>query len=406
MNVILRLVLMLVMPVLAGGFYLAFDFWNVNRMAKYGDGDGVTVGEYISGWVSFGSAMNEDTAAGKGVALPTELLAMLPKAPEGWTVAPSAATDLDDYLPKGTDKKVKKYVKAVVADRSGRGLAQARQTYRNGTDIVVFELVRYPDIIFTSFAAMDMKFTLQMTGTEFQGRSFMTVRGMEIKEDVLPGDVGLRYFVGDISDQIWLRVVTSETMTDEGLLRFFETLHVPAMAADVIEKQEGMGELPLIVLASVIDDQTRAALETEQAEQTTRLAEERAAKEAEQKAEEQAAAEAAQGEDDGSMFSGVTESIFGGGDSADTPLADRQSRQEALVEAAQSGDAAAVGALAAMEFDAIAKEMGQAGAEGASPPTGAAAFGGTKKGGKSTIKVGTGGCGDRAGGGKFCTVGN
>lgn len=403
MNVILRLVMMLLMPMLFGGFYLAFDFWNVNRMAKMGDGDGVTVGEYISGWVSFGGAISQGGADAKGAAVPTELLAMLPNAPEGWTVRPSEPTDMDAYLPEGTNEKVQNYVKAVVAPRSGRGLDQVRQTYENGADIVVFEVLRYPNIIFTSFAAMEMKFTLQMTGTEFSGARFMTVRGMEIMEDVLPGDVGVRYFMGDISDQIWVRVLASKPMTDEALLPFFETLHVPAMAASVIEKQDGMGEVPVIVLASVIDDQTRAALEAEREEMETRFAEERAKKEEELKAEEAAAAKAAEGES-GSMFGGLKSSIFGKGEKDSAPM-DQKARQEALVEAAKSGNAAEVGALVGMEFNAIAEELGKANPGGGSKSAGAAAFGSGSKS-ASKISVGTGGCSDRAGGGKFCSVGN
>lgn len=287
---VMRLILALFFPLLFGAGYLAFDYWNVNRMAKHGDGDGVTVSEYLGGWVSLAGAVG---AAGEdGPALPGELAGMLPKAPEGWSVRPTEPGDVDAFLPTGADEKAVKLIRAVVNEREGNGLRQVRQTYQKGSRTVVVELVRYPDFIFTSFGAMALKMELQMSGAEFRGRDFMTVRGMEINEDVLPEGIALRYLVGDVADQIWVRVLAPRTMTDQELLPFFETLHVPAMNANVVEQVAGMGEVPVIVLASVIDEQTRLAREAERdAEKAAREAE-RAAREAEMAAEAAAEAEA------------------------------------------------------------------------------------------------------------------
>ncbi len=259
-------------------------------MAKHGDGDGVTVGEYLGGWLSIADAIGGSD--GEAPALPGELAGMMPKTPEGWTVRPTEPGDVDAFLPAGADEKAVRLIRAVVNERDGNGLRQVRQTYQNGARTVVVELVRYPDFIFTSFGAMALKMELQMSGAEFRGRDFMTVRGMEIHEDVLPEAIGLRYLVGDVADQIWVRVLAPRTMTDQELLPFFETLHVPAMNANVVEKVAGMGEVPVIVLASVIDEQTRAAREAERdAEKAAREAE-RAAREAEMAAEAAAEAEA------------------------------------------------------------------------------------------------------------------
>ncbi len=284
----------LLFPLIFAGGYLAFDFWMVNR-SRWQEGDGVSVTEYLSGWLSLGGAVSAAvTDDPDAPALPGDLAAMLPKPPEGWTVRPAEPADADAFIDKGADKKAADYVRAVLKDRSGKGLEQVRQTYQNGGKTVVFELVRYPDFIFTSFAAMHLKFELQMSGPEFRPTDFMTVRGLEMREDLLPDGIAMRYFVGDVSDQIWVRVLASRGLADEDMLAFFQTLHVPAMNARVVEKVAGMGEVPVIVLASVIDAETRAARESEQAAEAERLAEERAKAEAEMA--EQAAAEEAKQE--------------------------------------------------------------------------------------------------------------
>ncbi len=286
----LRLVMAIFFPVLFGMGYLAFDFWNANRMARYGDGDGITVGEYVSGWLSFADVVNgsdEDATA-----LPAELAGMMPKTPAGWTVRPTEPGDVDAFLPAGAEEKAVKMVRAVVTAREGNGLRQIKQTYQNGPRTVVVELLRYPDFIFTSFAATALKMELQMSGMEFESRSFMTVRGLEIREDRMPEEIGLRYLVGNVGSQIWVRVLAPRSMTDEELLPFFETLHVPAMNANVVEKVAGMGDVPVIVLASVIEEETRAAMQAEREAEQARLEAERAAREAEAAAAAEAEAEA------------------------------------------------------------------------------------------------------------------
>ncbi len=64
----LRLVMAIFFPLVFATGYLAFDFWNVNRMAKHGDGDGVTVGEYLGGWLSIADAIGGSD--GEAPALP------------------------------------------------------------------------------------------------------------------------------------------------------------------------------------------------------------------------------------------------------------------------------------------------------------------------------------------------
>ncbi len=282
----------LILPVFGLGAYLAFDYWNVNRMARGGEGDGVSVTEYLSGWLSLADALS----AGDAGDMPQELAAMLPAPPPGWTVQPTEPADLDALVPAmaETEAGMKRLaeVRAIAAGREGNGIRDARLTYRNGARTVVFEVMRYPDFIFTSFAAMQLKMELQMGSLGDGARRFLTVRGMEFVEKDLPEGYGLRYFEGNLSAQVWVRVLASTPMTDEDLLPFFQTLHVPALNGQVIEQVAGMGEVPVIVLASALAAEDRARWEAARDAEALRLAGDRAARAAEEEAARAAEAQA------------------------------------------------------------------------------------------------------------------
>jgi len=281
------LMIKLMVPVIGVCGYFAFDFYMANKFARTGDGDGVSIGEYISGIVPGVAAI------GVGVEtppeMPTELAAMLPKAPEGWAIRPTEPGDIAAYMPENVDEKTSRYVAAVVNPRGGNGTEEARFTYTNGPKLVVFEAVRHPNFIFTSFGATQLKMELQFTTSRYSGSDFMTVRGMEFTEDLLPEEAGLRYFFGSVSSQIWIRVLATRSMTDMDLLPFFETLHVPAINANVIDKVVGMGEVPVIVLASAMDAERRAAREAEKGTGKLSRAQEREQKKAERDAKRAAA---------------------------------------------------------------------------------------------------------------------
>ena len=281
------LMIKLMVPVIGVCGYFVFDFYMANKFARMGDGDGISVGEYIAGIVPGVEAI------GVGVEtppeMPTNLADMLPKAPEGWAIRPTEPGDIAVYLTENVDEKVKRYVGAVVAPRGGNGTEEARFTYTNGSKLVVFEAVRHPNFIFTSFGATQLKMELQFTSSLYRGSDFMTVRGMEFTEDLLPEEAGLRYFFGNVSSQIWIRVLATRSMTDMDMLPFFETLHVPAINASVVEKVSGMGDVPVIVLASAMDAERRAAREAEKGTGKLSRAQERERKKAERAAEKAAA---------------------------------------------------------------------------------------------------------------------
>lgn len=301
-----RLIGFLVMLVVGLGGYLAIDYNMAKRWAGTEDSEGLTFTEYLSGFSKRIGGLAASSGNAKG--LPTELAAMLPKPPEGWTLREAAKDDLDGFLPKkrgSVPKKALAYLEGIVSPASGK-VDSVAMTYEKGDQKVVFQLVRYPNIIFTSFAAMQQRFELQMRTAEFSGTQFMTVRGLDVSEDLLPEEVRARLFFADVGAQIHLRVLAPQRMKDKDLVPFFQTLHVAAMNADVVDKQEGLGEVPVIVLASVLDEASRAAYEADLAQRTAEM--EADAEQERLEAEEKAAAEAARAESEdkgGGLFGGL-----------------------------------------------------------------------------------------------------
>lgn len=246
--------------------YLAFDYTMVNRSIVATGAEPISFFTYVKGWTGMVAILAQgdgDAAEGAVAPPPATLVAMLPKAPQGWTLRPTEEADAQPFLTPGLGEKERALVLSATLPETGKGVERAAQTYQNGARQVVVELVRYPDIIFTSLAAMAQKMQLQMASLDVAGKDFMAVRGLEVREARLGSDAAARVFLADVGGQIHLRVLAPATMSDEELLTLFETLNVPAMNADVIEKVAGLGEVPVIVLASVIDSETRKAREAE-----------------------------------------------------------------------------------------------------------------------------------------------
>jgi hypothetical protein len=281
---VFRLLMVLFFALGGVGGYLAFDFHMAKQKAAQSDVGVLTFPEYLNGLAQkFSNSASASDGVRKG--LPTELADMLPTAPEGWAVRPTAPEDAAGFMAKkasDTPQDAAKYVENVTKPRSGKGLDQAAMTYEKGDRRVVFQIVRFPDSIFTSFAEMQQRMELQSVGPQFQSTDFMTVRGLDVTEDLLPKGMRARYFMADIGAQIQIRVVASKRMSDEDLLPFFETLHVKAMNASVVEKKEGLGDVPVIVLASALGKDMRAAYEADKkARDAAEAAERQAAREEE-----------------------------------------------------------------------------------------------------------------------------
>lgn len=281
----LRLIGFLAMLSIGGSGLLALDYSMLRQQAIAEDGDSPTVGEYLGG-LSGRIASFVSSSATPG--LPTALEDMLPKPPEGWTVRPALGEDVTVFLPRNRgdgEPKARDLIRNVVTARVSGAAEVVILTYERGERRVIVKAVRYPDDVFTSPKAMQRRFDLQMTGAEYRGLPVMTVRGLDVTEEMLPDGMRGRLFLADVGGQIHLRVLTPRRMTDAELLPFFETLHVKAMNAVVVDKSAGLGDIPVIVLASELGRADRDAYDADRAA--------RAANKAARAREARAAAEAA-----------------------------------------------------------------------------------------------------------------
>lgn len=308
----IRLIGSLILFAIMAGGYLYFDFRMSAKWAGREDAEGLTFREYVSGLTDRIAGLS---GAANAAGMPTRLADMLPKPPEGWTVRAATPDDVKPFLPKSTqkaDRKALASLERMVEPSAGSGTETVTLAYVKGDRTVLVRAVRYPNIIFTSFAAMQQRMELQMMTAEFRGTEFMTVRGLDVTEDLLPEGFRGRLFLADVGAQIHLRVLAPKRMKDAELLPFFQTLHVEAMNASVIDKVEGLGKVPVIVLASAM----------EQAEREAYLADRkaRAAAEAERAAADRAAAAEAQAAQAGSGGGGgFLGGFFGGGEAENQP---------------------------------------------------------------------------------------
>lgn len=327
----IRLIGSLILFAIMAGGYLYFDFRMSAKWAGREDAEGLTFQEYVSGLTGRVAGL---TGAANAAGMPTKLGDMLPKPPEGWTVRAAVPEDVKPFLPKSTknaDRKAMASLEKVVAATAGSGTESVTLAYERGDQTVLIKAVRYPNVIFTSLAAMQQRMELQMVGPEFRGTEFMTVRGLDVTEDLLPEGFRGRLFLADVGAQIHLRVLAPKRMKDTELVPFFQTLHVEAMNASVIDKVEGLGKVPVIVLASAMD----------QAEREAYLAERdaRAAAEAEREATERVAAEEAGAADSASSGGGggFLGGLFGGGGEAKADPAPEEAGKEITCKTGKDG---------------------------------------------------------------------
>jgi hypothetical protein len=206
--------------------------------------------------------------------MPDEILpleAMLPPAPEGWTMRPLAEGDGGDiasFLPRSGEKGDPDGVKtaeSVTDTRVEDGATVAIQVYERGERRVVIQIVRLPDSIFTEPGSIDRRYSLQVRAAELRGRPFLTVRGLDVNEEFLGDGLRARYFTASVGAQIELRVLTSRRLQDGDIVPFFETLNVAAMNAAVLDRQPGLGEIPVMVLGSALGESERAEYEADRA---------------------------------------------------------------------------------------------------------------------------------------------
>jgi hypothetical protein len=262
---VLRLFGFLVLGLLGAGGLLFLDFNRVIQDASAAEAPPPTFQDYL-GTVPEKLASLAGSARSPAPVL--DLPEMMPRAPEGWTMRPVAADDIDGFLPRSGEKgdpEMVALVKSVAGTRVERGAEVAVQTYERGERRVVFQLVRLPDSLFTDPAAFDRRHDLQIAAAAPRGRPFLTVRGLDVTESFLGDGIRARFFSAHVGAQIEVRVLASRRLKDTDLVPFFETLNVQAMNAAVIDRQPGLGEVPVLVLGSALSEADLAAYEADRA---------------------------------------------------------------------------------------------------------------------------------------------
>ncbi len=281
------------LSVAAGGF-LALDYSMARQLVTAADTEAdLTLPDYLSG---LSGRLASLTRSADPTGLPRNLVDMLPRPPDGWTVRPAVEEDAQAFLPRAAGSG-EAMARGLITDMVNTEVADAAEvsilTYERGERRVVVKAVRYPDVIFAGAMATDQRLALQTKGTVYRGSATMTVRGLDITEDLLPDDMRGRLFIANVAGQIHLQVLAPRRMADADLVDFFETLHVQAMNAAVVHKEDGLGEVPVIVLASALDRDARDAYDADRAARAAaRLAASREVHDAAQAAVAQAAAEA------------------------------------------------------------------------------------------------------------------
>jgi len=246
---------------IALGGFVGIDFASASRAAGATDEGSLTFRTYIGKLP--GRLVGE---AEMQSVLPPTLAEMMPKAPDGWTVRPSAPEDAAAFLPRNAGEgspEVRKYVSAVSTEIFGLGTEQVMLTYDRGRTRVIFQAVRFPnaDTMLAGLVDTDKLIDREMIVPKYRPTAFMSVRGLDVTEDLLPDGIRVRYFLASVGGQIQIRVLASRRLTDRELIPFFETLNVRAMNSSVEKKLEGLGDVPVIVLASALDSETRSAYE-------------------------------------------------------------------------------------------------------------------------------------------------
>lgn len=269
-----RLIGILVFVVIGTGGVLAVDFNKAQRTAAEAEGKPLAFTAYVQGLSSRLAGLTG--GAGPAQGLPRQLEAMLPRPPEGWTMRPATEDDAAGFLPRGSrdaPKEALEQIAGVVRSAGGRGVDSVSMAFERGDRLVILQLVRHPDTTFTDPEAFDQRVALQSAAPRFASTPFMTVRGLDVVEDLLPDNLRARYFMAQVGGQIHLRVLAPERMRDRDLMPFFETLHVAAMNASVVDRQPGLGEVPVLVLASALEGESRAAYDADLASRRAALVE-------------------------------------------------------------------------------------------------------------------------------------
>jgi hypothetical protein len=262
---VLRLFGILVLGLVGAGGILFVDFQRVVKEASAAEAPPPSFQTYLE---TVPTKLASLTEAARPSSPMLDLSQMLPRAPEGWTMRPLEDADLEGFLPRGRetgDPDMVEKVQAAASSQVERGATVAIQAYERGERRVVVQLIRLPDEIFTDPGQSARRYDLQVQAAELRGRPFLTVRGLDVTEELLGDEMRARYFSASVGAQIQVRVLASRRLKDGEIARFFETLNVAAMNAAVIDRQPGLGAVPVLVLGSALSEADLSAYEADRA---------------------------------------------------------------------------------------------------------------------------------------------
>lgn len=261
----LRLMGFLVLVLAGAGGILFLDYNRTVQAAGAGEATAPSFRSYIE---AVPARLVSLSGSSQASSTTKPLADLMPRPPEGWTARPVQDTDIASFLPKSRgkgDPASIDLVKAAGSSRAAKGTDVAILAFEKGERRVVFQVTRHPDRIFASLEAIERRFDLQMQAAEVRGRPFITARGLDVTEEFLGDGMRVRYFTASVGAQIQIRVLASKRLKDAELLAFFETLNVQALNAAVIDRQPGLGEVPVMVLASALGEADLAAYEADRA---------------------------------------------------------------------------------------------------------------------------------------------
>ena len=247
------------------GAVLMLDFNSVRKQALAADQPVPDFQTYLDGLQPRIVSLLSSSDADAGPSLATDLAQMLPRAPDGWTMRPAERDDLQSFLPKEKGKlegEAAGLIESLVKPKGPKGSSAVALVYEKGDRKIIVKAVRYPDSTFGDPAAYA---ALLKDDSPFRQTSFLRVRGLDVMEDALPDGMRGRLFSGEVGGQIRIWILAPKRTPDQDLLPFFETLDVRAMNAAVIDSEDGLGEIPVMLLVSDLDETELAAYEADRA---------------------------------------------------------------------------------------------------------------------------------------------
>lgn len=262
----LRLLGLLVLVLAGAGGTLFLDYNRTVQQADAGDAAAPSFRSYIE---AVPARLVSLTGSSRSSALPQTLAAMLPQAPKDWTTRPLDEKDIGGFQPKSGKTADPASIDLVrsFGQSPANGSESTVLVYEAGERRVVIQLTRHPDSIFSGQEEIIRRFELQMEAAVLRGRPAMTIRGLDIVEEFLGDGMRARYFTASVGAQLELKVLASKRLKDADLAGLLQTLNVEAMNAAVIDRKPGLGEVPVIVVASAMGDADRAAYEADRNDQ-------------------------------------------------------------------------------------------------------------------------------------------